>query len=207
MVFGRHSVMDKWWMHRSSRILLFILPAVKCPIISCSSDSQSCFMWPPSAVQVRLAERQLPFTVTVSAPFNTHIWSLFFFSNRNKKISAYRVVFAFDCGKFLLEWGLDSLFPSVCKLHFVKVITFILHGDFIRLFHGAVQFFRKHRCATHWVVSFSFLFSCFLYCTSVFLILLPCHYFWMLLTLFPACSVFHHFSNAFYFFLFYVYSP
>lgn len=140
MVFRRHSVMNKWWIHRSSRILLFILPGVKCCIISCSSDSQSCFMWSLSAVQFRLAERQHTFTVTISVPFNTHIWSLFFSIIATKKFSASRAVFTFDCGKFLLRWGLDSLFLSVCKLHYVKVIAFILRENFIGLFRGAAQF-------------------------------------------------------------------
>lgn len=89
-------------------------------------------------------------------------------SNGNKNNSASRAVFTFDCGKFLIQWGLDSFFLSVCKLHYVEVITFILHGKFIRFFRGAVQFFRKQRCAPHWAVCFSFLFSSLLFHTSVF---------------------------------------
>lgn len=167
MVFSGHSVMNKWWIHTSSRILLFILPGVKCRIIFCSSDSQSCFMWPPSAVQVRQAERQLTFTATVSVPFNTHIWSLFFFSNWNKKTFSIQSCF------YIWSWEIpypvrSGQFLSVCKLHYVEVITFILNGNFIRLFCGAVQFFKKHRCDTHLVGSFSFLFSCLLFYTSVF---------------------------------------
>lgn len=66
---------------------------------------------------------------------------LYFFSIiATKKFSASRAVFTFDCGKFLLQWGLDSLFLSVCKLHYVKVIAFILRENFIRLFRGAAQF-------------------------------------------------------------------
>jgi len=55
---------------------------------------------------------------------------------------------------------MDGLFLAVCKLHYEKIIIFMLCQNSKRLFHGAVLFFRKHRGTANWVVLSSFPFSC-----------------------------------------------
>lgn len=71
-------------------------------------------------------------------------------------LSESRAGFIFDCGKFFLQGGLDSLFPAACKLCYNKMIGFMLCENFIRLFHGPALFFRKCRDTAHWVVLSSF---------------------------------------------------